>query len=105
MNVKNEDKVGKDLASIPSLKAFDAKNGLTGTAEEEKQAKKALAQQETKLMDSYEVNFDELARNIPARSESEYDGEYVQLKLQEYVKQIEGPDDLETLTLGDDNLS
>lgn len=39
-------------------------------------------------MDSYEVNFDELARNIPARSESEYDGEYVQLKLQDYVREI-----------------
>lgn len=77
MNVKNEDKVGKDLDKIPSLKQFDADNGLTSKEEEKTQAKKALAQQEHQLMDDYEVNFDELARNIPARSESEYDGEYV----------------------------
>jgi len=36
-------------------------------------------------MDDYEVNFDELAKNIPDRSASEYDGEYVQLKIAEYV--------------------
>jgi hypothetical protein len=42
-------------------------------------------------MDSYEINFDELARNIPARSESEYDGEYVQLnqmRLHDYANMI-----------------
>ena len=46
MNVKNEDKMGKDLASIPSLKAYDTENGLTGTndKEEKKEEKKALAQ-------------------------------------------------------------
>lgn len=56
-------------------------------------------------MDSYEINFDELARNIPARSESEYDGEYLQLnQLSKYVNKIEGPEDLE-ITLGDYNLS
>jgi len=48
MNVKNEDKVGKDLASIPSLKAFDKENGLASDDKEETkaQAKKALAQVE-----------------------------------------------------------
>jgi hypothetical protein len=38
--------MGKDLASIPSLKSFDAKNGLTFGKEEgkddKKEAKKAL---------------------------------------------------------------
>jgi hypothetical protein len=46
MNVKNEDKVGKDLASIPSLKAFDKENGLASDEETKAQAKKALAQVE-----------------------------------------------------------
>ena len=79
MNVKNEDKMGKELDSIPSLSAFDSKNGLTGGSEKEekKETKKALAQAESNLMDSYEVDFDELAKSIPARSESEYDNEYV----------------------------
>jgi len=36
MNVKNEEKMGKDLAAIPSLKAFDAENGVTGSKEEAK---------------------------------------------------------------------
>lgn len=56
-------------------------------------------------MDSYEVNFDELAKNIPARSESEYDGEYVQLKLSEYINNIQSPEDLEQLTITDNNFS
>lgn len=50
-NVKNEDKIGKSLDAIPSLKAFDEKNGLTGKSEDEKaplmtgkpEEKKALA--------------------------------------------------------------
>lgn len=29
MNVKNEDKVGKDLDKIPSLKTYDSENGLS----------------------------------------------------------------------------
>lgn len=35
MNVKNEEKMGKDIASIPSLKDYDKENGLTGSDEKE----------------------------------------------------------------------
>jgi len=51
------------------------------------------------------IDFDQLAKSIPARSESEYDGEYIQLRLADYARRIEGPADLEDITLGDDNLS
>lgn len=40
------------------------------------------------------INFEELADNIPMRSESEYDAEYVQLRLAQYVKEMNGPEDL-----------
>lgn len=49
-----------------------------------------------------------MAGDLPARSESEYDGEYVQLsqlRLANYMNRIAGPADLEEFTLADDNLS
>jgi len=39
MNVKNEEKMGQSLKDIPSLKAFDAENGLTGGKEGEEEKK------------------------------------------------------------------
>ena len=64
--------------------------------------KQELVQEKSteKDADDYRIDYAELIKNIPDRSASEYDGEYVQtsqqLKLAEYVQLIEGPDDIAT---------
>lgn len=98
MNIKNEGKLAKAADAIPSLSAADKETEELKSLAEKK--KSSLAQA-LGLEDMGDFNIDD----IPARSESEYDGEYVQLRLAEYVDRIEGPGDLESITLADDDLS
>jgi len=51
------------------------------------------------------IDFDQLAKSIPARSESEYDGEYIQLRLADYARRIEGPADLALVLIKDNDLA
>ena len=70
MNIKNEGKLAKAVDAIPSLSAPEKEvEELKSLAEQ----KKTSLAQALGLADMGDFNIDD----IPARSESEYDGEYV----------------------------